>query len=105
VRILTHTKVVAYAAQNASAATSLATWSKLTRAAQWTCSGDVSRTFPSSTVLNGERVVFKIAGNAFRLIAAIHYPSRGVWIKFIGTHAEYDKIDAISVDQYRNPKS
>jgi mRNA interferase HigB len=50
--------------------------------------------------LNGERVRFEVAGGDFRLIVAIYFPAKMVWVKFIGTHAEYDKIDALTVEQF-----
>ena len=61
---------------------------------------DVLATFPRAVPLNGERVRFPILGGHYRLIAAIHFPSGVVWIKFLGTHAEYDRIDALTVDQW-----
>lgn len=56
------------------------------------------------SVLKSGRVVFNIKGNEFRLVAAINYENAWVFIKFIGTHTEYDKIDANEVDFYK-PKN
>ncbi|WP_206524198.1 type II toxin-antitoxin system HigB family toxin [Lujinxingia sediminis] len=50
--------------------------------------------------LKGNRVVFNIKGNTYRLIVSIAYRSQVVYIKFFGTHAEYDKIDALSVNDF-----
>jgi len=61
---------------------------------------DVLTTFPKAVPLNGERVRFPILGGNDRLIVAVHFPSRVVWIKFIGTHAEYDRIEALAVDRH-----
>lgn len=61
---------------------------------------DVVATFPKARPLNAERVRFPVLGGAYRLIVAMHFPSGVVWVKFIGTHAEYDRIDALTVDNY-----
>jgi mRNA interferase HigB len=53
--------------------------------------------FRSADILANDRVVFNIGGNKYRLIAAVHYRGKRVFIRFIGTHAEYDKIDAATV--------
>jgi mRNA interferase HigB len=66
----------------------------------WRSMQDVHTSFPKAVPLNGERVRFPIHGGDYRLIAAIHFPSRIVWIKFIGTHARYDRIDALTVDNF-----
>ena len=53
--------------------------------------------YPSASFLADNRVVFNIKGNTYRLIARINYDYQMVWIRFIGTHAEYDKIDATKI--------
>jgi len=61
---------------------------------------DVQTAMPKARVLNAERVRFEICGGNYRLIAAFFFPGRAAWIKFIGTHADYDRIDALTVDQF-----
>lgn len=61
---------------------------------------EVLATFPSAKALSGERVRFAIRGGEYRLIVAIYFPDRLVLVKFIGTHAEYDEVDAHTVDQF-----
>ena len=78
----------------------LQAWHDLVSGATWTGMNDVLATFPKAVPLNGERVRFPILGGNYRLIAALHFPSRVVWIKFIGTHAEYDRVDALTVDRH-----
>ena len=56
------------------------------------------RFFISVDFVGNERYVFNIGGNKFRLIARILFPARTVYIKFIGTHREYDRIDAATID-------
>mgnify|MGYP000176725395 FL=1 len=50
--------------------------------------------YPSASILNDNRIVFNIKGNSYRLIVRINYNYQMIWIRFIGTHAEYDKINA-----------
>jgi mRNA interferase HigB len=54
----------------------------------------VKATYGDASILKDSRVVFNIAGNKFRLIVRINYPYRVVYIRFVGTHDEYDRIDA-----------
>lgn len=61
---------------------------------------DVVKDFPDADPVKNNRVVFNIAGNKYRLIVKISYPRQWVFIKFIGTHAEFDKVDANTVDQF-----
>lgn len=60
---------------------------------RWTSSADVKRRYASANIVGADRVVFNIKGNDDRLVVAIDYEKQIVWIKWIGTHAEYDKID------------
>jgi mRNA interferase HigB len=61
---------------------------------------DVRRVVPKVKVLNGERARFEIAGGNYRLIVAFDFHRRAAFVKFLGTHAEYDRIDALTVSQY-----
>ena len=53
--------------------------------------------FRSADILPNNRVVFNIGGNKSRLVAAVHYRGKRVFVRFIGTHAEYDRIDAATI--------
>ena len=55
----------------------------------------------NASIIAGNRVVFNIKGNDYRLIVAIAYRMQYVYVKFIGTHAEYDKVDAATIDQFK----
>ncbi|MGO9275508.1 MAG: type II toxin-antitoxin system HigB family toxin [Terriglobia bacterium] len=65
--------------------------------ADWASSADLKRSYANASILGAERVVFNIKGNDYRLITAIDYRRRIVFIKWLGTHAAYDKIDARTV--------
>jgi len=72
----------------------LKTWYKEASKAIWTSPGDIKSEYPRASILKSGRVVFNICGNKYRLIVQINYSRRWVFIRFIGTHAEYDKQDA-----------
>ena len=75
----------------------LRAWVHVVKAAQWSNLAEVKEMFRSADILPNDRVVFNIGGNKYRLIVAIHYRAKRVFVRFIGTHAEYDKIDATKV--------
>ncbi len=54
---------------------------------------EIKRRYPSASVIDGERVVFNIGGNKYRLVVKIWFAGKTVWIKFVGTHKQYDKIN------------
>ncbi len=79
---------------------SLETWIAIVKNANWQKSLDVVKDIPDADPVKNNRVVFNIAGNKYRLIVQISYIRQWVFIKFIGTHAEYDKVDANTVEQF-----
>ncbi|MFO7869557.1 MAG: type II toxin-antitoxin system HigB family toxin [Bacteroidales bacterium] len=72
----------------------LKTWFKEASKAQWSSPNDIKNDYSQASILKAGRVVFNICGNNYRLIVKINYQREWVFIRFIGTHAEYDKIDA-----------
>lgn len=75
-------------------AEALKAWYAIAKEADWKNASDVKAKYRNASILQEGRVVFNIAGNKFRLIVSINYPYRVVYIRFIGTHKQYDKIDA-----------
>ena len=75
-------------------------WYRLTKTARWMSADDVQSAVPKAKVLNREHIRFEIAGGNYRLIAAFDFRRQIVFVKFIGTHAEYDKVDALTVSQF-----
>ncbi|TWB93213.1 RelE-like HigB toxin of type II HigAB toxin-antitoxin system [Bradyrhizobium macuxiense] len=61
---------------------------------------EVRQAAPNAVILNGQRVRFEIAGGNYRLIVMIHFRRQIVYVNFIGTHAEYDKVDALTVSMF-----
>ncbi len=66
----------------------------------WNKPNDVIRDFTTADILGNDRVVFNIKGNKYRIIASINYQKGWLFIKFIGTHAEYSKVDAAKINAY-----
>lgn len=73
---------------------------KTLRHAVWSKMQDIIDAYPSATVLNAERVVFKVKGNDYRAVVAFDFQRHAAFVKFLGTHAEYDRIDALTIDLY-----
>jgi mRNA interferase HigB len=68
-------------------------WYHFTERADWASPADVKASFGNASILQGGRVIFNLGGNKYRLVAKINYHYRVVYIRFIGTHAAYDRID------------
>ena len=77
----------------------LEAWYDIAKLAKWTCPQDVKATFGNASIVGNNRVVFNIKGNDCRLIVAVAYRFQAVYIKFLGTPAEYDRIDAATVEE------
>lgn len=82
------------------AAPALRPWHDTVRAARWQSMQDVLKGFSKAKVLSGERARFEVSGGNFRLIAAFDFRSQIAYVKFIGTHAEYDAVDALTVSMF-----
>jgi mRNA interferase HigB len=76
-------------------------WYRLVRAGRWQNTSDIKAVFGISVdFVAHNRVVFDIKGNAYRLIAELNYRTQAVYIRFLGTHHEYDSVDATTVKKY-----
>ena len=75
----------------------LKAWYQTARSADWPSPAAVKSTYGAACILASDRVCFNIAGNKYRLVVQISYGNRIIFVRFIGTHAEYDRIDASSV--------
>lgn len=75
----------------------LKTWFETVMKSTWKTSNDVKATFANASILKDGRIVFNIKGNSFRLVARINFEKKWLFIRFIGTHQEYDKIDANTI--------
>jgi mRNA interferase HigB len=97
VRVFNRSTVKAFADAHADARESLFAWFAELQDASWTSPKDVKSAYPSASFLAGDRVVFNIKGNNYRIVVAVKYDFFAVYIRFIGTHAAYDKIDASTI--------
>jgi mRNA interferase HigB len=86
-------------AQHPDAEQPLRAWHDEVSRAEWRSPSDVKAQFGNASILKGRRVVFNIKGNHYRLVAALAYQTGLVFVKFVGTHAEYDGIDAETVEK------
>lgn len=75
----------------------LKSWYLEATKAEWKNHNEIKLEYPSASILMDNRIVFNIKGNKFRLIIKINYAYQMIWIRFVGTHSEYDKIDAQKV--------
>ena len=78
----------------------LEAWHDITIKALWQSPQDIKNQFGNASICGNNRVVFNIGGNKYRLVAEIQYRVGIVWVKFIGTHAEYDKINLKTINEY-----
>ena len=76
----------------------LKAWYDKARIAHWTTPQEIKRRYADASFVGRNRVVFNIKGNDYRLIVAVAYRFQAVYIKFVGTHAQYDRIDAATVE-------
>ncbi len=75
----------------------LKTWFSEAENSKWRSPADIKSKYPHASILPDNRVVFNIKGNNYRLVVKINYDYGQVFIRFVGTHAEYDKIDATTI--------
>ncbi len=94
-RIVSKKMLVDYYEVHPQAKTALSEWYEKTKAANWKSFADVKKTFNSVDSVGNKRYVFNIKGNDFRLVVIIVFTPKTVYIRFVGTHAEYDKIKNI----------
>jgi mRNA interferase HigB len=97
VRIFSRSTVFLYAKAHAGSRPSFLAWFTLVRRSLWATPNDIKIRFPTASIIAGNRVVFNVGGNNYRVIVRVNYKTHDVHIRFIGTHAEYDKIDAETI--------
>jgi len=97
-RIFNRSAIEHYARSYAPAREALRAWYSEAVAASWASPEEIKRQFPKASVIANNRVVFNIAGNAYRLIVSFNYRHRAGYVKFFGTHSEYDRVDAATID-------
>lgn len=96
-RIFTEQTLKIYAEKHPEAKVALQEWAMIVKQSRWTCFADIRRTFNSVDSVGNQRYVFNIKGNNFRLVVLIKFTIQFVYIRFVGTHKEYDKIDCSTI--------
>jgi mRNA interferase HigB len=99
-RIIAWKVLSSYAEKHPEAKVPLERWRTLVKTAKWNSMDDVRCAAPNAKILNGERVRFEVAGGNYRMIIAFDFGRSIAFVKFIGTHAEYDRIDALTVARF-----
>ena len=96
-RVITEEPLKEYIARFPDTQTALQAWLKTVKKARWANFADVKRDFNSVDNVGNQHYVFNIRGNNHRLVVVIKFTIQWIYIRFIGTHAEYDKIDASTI--------
>jgi mRNA interferase HigB len=97
VRVFNRSTVRVFADDHADARQPLFAWFHEVEGASWSGPDDIKTRYPSASFLADNRVVFNVKGNEYRVIVAVKYEFFVVYIRFIGTHAEYDEVDATTI--------
>jgi mRNA interferase HigB len=99
-RVIARSVLLAYTERHPETAASLERWFRLIKAADWTSMNDLRQTVPKAKVLNRERARFEVAGGNYRMVASFDFRRKTAFIKFLGTHAEYDAVDALTINMF-----
>ena len=95
-RIITPRTLVLFYQKHADAEIALEEWREKVETATWNCFADMKQTFNSVDSVGHQHYVFNIKGNDYRLVAIVKFKIKLLFIRYIGTHADYDRIDDIS---------
>lgn len=96
-RIIAISTLRAFWAKHPDAQTPLMAWYALASRAQWKSPADIQEAYRLASFTANNRVVFNIKGNDYRLLVLVRYDKGLMYVKFVGTHAQYDKIDVLTV--------
>lgn len=96
-RVIAKTALRNFWASHPDAEQLLRAWYGEAKAAAWKTPADVKAKYRTASILQGGRVVFNVGGNKYRLVVKINYPFQIVYIRFVGTHRDYDRINAETI--------
>jgi mRNA interferase HigB len=96
-RIIAISKLRTFWAKQPDARTPLRAWYALASRAQWNSPSDIKEAYRNASFISNKRVVFNIKGNDYRLVVLVRYDKGLMFVRFVGTHAQYDKIDVLTV--------
>ena len=96
-RIIAIGTLKAFWSRHPQTETPLGAWYAEASRASWVTSADIKAAYRDASFIGNKRVIFNIKGNDYRLVVAVHYDKRRMFIRFVGTHSEYDKIDVATI--------
>lgn len=99
-RIIARSTLITFVERHPEARASIMHWLGMAKPARWASASEVQQAFSKAKVLNGERVRFEVAGGDYRMIVAFDFRRDIAFVKFVGTHAKYDRIDALTVNLF-----
>jgi mRNA interferase HigB len=92
--------LLAFAAKHPASKQSILAWCEEVKKAHWRQPSDLKALYASVSILKNRRAVFNLKGHDYRLIVAVAYKQGYVYVKFVGTHTEYDAVDADTIEQF-----
>jgi mRNA interferase HigB len=95
--IVSHKRIIDSYQKHKEAEIPLKSWYKTAKKAKWKCFADIKKDFNSVDIIGNQRFIFNISGNNYRLVVVIQFIHGYIYIRFLGTHAEYDKIDCQTI--------
>lgn len=99
-RLIARSTLVAFSDRHPETRASIEHWIAVVTKAGWQNTEEVKAAFAKAKVLNAERVRFEVAGGNYRLIVAFHFDLQIAFVKFVGTHKQYDAVDALTISQF-----
>lgn len=99
-RIISRSTLVRFWGKHPETKPSLGHWITVVEAANWETPQQIVAAFSKAKVLNSERVRFEVAGGNYRLIVAFDFEKHIAYVKFLGTHTQYDRINALTVSEF-----
>ncbi|MCB1502800.1 MAG: type II toxin-antitoxin system HigB family toxin [Bauldia sp.] len=99
-RVIARGTLAAFREVHPDARVSLERWYTLVKASSWSSMDDIRRAAPKAKILNAERARFEVAGGNYRLVASFDFRRGVAFVKFVAAHAEYDRVDALTVSQF-----
>jgi mRNA interferase HigB len=95
--IISRKKLVEFWEQHADSEGAVRAWYEHSKSANWLTPADVQKDYGDDAILPDNRAVFNIKGSRYRLVVRFNYATQSIYIRFIGMHAEYDRIDATKI--------
>lgn len=95
--IIKKTTLSDYALKHPNLTEALINWYHIVKKQDWKNFSDIKKTFNNADAAGNDRYVFNIKGNSYRLVTMIHFSTRTIYVRFIGTHSEYDKINCSTI--------